>query len=197
MVNDKFSTLLIALLGGAVAVLGIGQLTGAGADSGATSQQPMVIRVESPTAAAGGDGTTTVKLSDVAGLCALGSAPHSDGGSGGDGSARSASRAGSVAAVNSSGNSANANTNVLALNNQIGLEQKTVVVQQDQNAAVAAQQQQQDPTTTTVDPSLTAAQDTTPTTTAAPTVTTAAATTTTEAPTTTVAPTIDTTLPTG
>ena len=193
LVNDKLSTLLIALLGGAVAVLGVGQITGAGADSAATSQQPMIIRVESPAAAAGGDTTSTVKLSDVAGLCALGNAPHSDGsGSGSSGSAHSSSRAAAVGAVNSSGNSANANTNVLALNNQIGLEQKTVVVQQDTNGALAAQQQgqAQDPTTTTTDPTLTAtAQDTTPTT------TTAAPTTTTEAPTTTLAPTIDTTVP--
>jgi hypothetical protein len=190
-VNDKVSTLLIAVLGGAVAVLGVGQLTGAGADSGATSQQPTVIRVEIPS---GGDTTGLVKLSDVAGLCALGSAPHNEG-SAPNVSARSVSRAGSNSAVNSSGNSANVNTNVLALSNQIALDQKTVVVQESANAAAAAQQQAQDPTTTTVDPNATATDQGATTTTAAPTTTTAAPTTTTAAPTTTVAPTIDTSVP--
>ena len=184
--NDKVSTLLIAVLGGAVAVLGVGQLTGAGADSASTSQQPTVIRVESPS---GGDTTGLVHLSDVPGLCTLGSNTAKPNEETTNVSARGTGR--SNAAVNSSGNSANVNTNVAANNTQIALDQKTVVVA----GAVAAQQQQQDPTTTTVDPTLAATGDTTPTTTAAPTTTTAAPTTTTAAPTTTVAPTTDTSVP--
>jgi hypothetical protein len=187
-VKDKLATLLIAVLGGAVGVLGVGKITDAGADSPAASQRPVIVRVESPSATAGGD-TSLVRLSDVAGLCALRDTKADDDTHGSRGttnvSARSASRANAGAAVNSSGNSANTNTNVVALNNQIGLEQKTIVVQDSQNTAAAdatqdqnsAQQQdtqqqqttdQTQGTTTTTQPVVTSTQDPTPTTTTTP-----------------------------
>jgi hypothetical protein len=137
-VKEKLATLLIAIVGGAVGVLGVGAITDAGADSPtATSQQPVVVHVESPSTAAGGE--SFVKLSDVEGLCRLGAS--NDGGDGGGGSA---SQALAASAVNSSGNSANTNTNAIALNNQIGLEQTTVVVQSDDNTSQADAGQAQD-----------------------------------------------------
>jgi hypothetical protein len=137
-VNDKLSVLLIALLGGAVGVLGVGALSDAGADTPVASQQlPVVVNVESPSAVAGGNTDTgaTVKVADVDGLCSLGAKdPGHRGGTG------------VAASVNSSGNSANTNTNAIALNNQVGLEQRTIVVQYAQNQADAnaAQEQGQD-----------------------------------------------------
>jgi hypothetical protein len=132
-VKDKLATLLIAIVGAAVGVLGVGAITDADADSPtATSQQPVVVHVESPSTAAGGD--SFVKLSDVDALCQLGAATESGGGGGG---ASGGSQAQAAATVASSGNSANTNTNAVAVNNQIGLEQHTVVVQGDDNASQA------------------------------------------------------------
>jgi hypothetical protein len=132
VVNDKLATLLIAIVGGAVGVLGVGAITDAGADSPtATSQQPVVVHVEGPSTGAGGE--SFVKLSDIEGLCRLGASQDGDG----DGSGGSASQALAASAVNSSGNSANTNTNAIALTNQIGLEQTTVVVQSDDNTSHA------------------------------------------------------------
>jgi hypothetical protein len=142
VVNDKLVTLLIAIAGGAVGVLGVGAVTDAGADAPtATSSQPVVVHVEAPTAAAGGE--SFVKLSDVEGLCRLGAPPDGDGGGAG-----SATQALAASGVNSSGNSANTNTNAIALNNQIGLEQTTVVVQHDDNTSQADAAQAQDQTQT-------------------------------------------------
>jgi hypothetical protein len=91
----------------------------------------VVVHVESPSAAAGGE--RFVRLSDVDALCQLGAATDHDGGGGGG----AASGASAAATVASSGNSANTNTNAVAVNNQIGLEQQTLVVQGDDNASQA------------------------------------------------------------
>jgi hypothetical protein len=141
--QGKLRTVGLAGLGGIIGALAVGAIVSAGAsdvsdvghgDSGPVAAQEVgaALQIGDPVAAAGGDVTAN-------GVAAGDFTPAGGGKASGGGGAASSS------AVNSSGNSANTNTNAQAVNNQIGLDQETVAVQANDNtsSATATQAQEQ------------------------------------------------------
>jgi hypothetical protein len=97
--KDKVNTIVIATLAGAVGALGVGVISGAGADNAASSE-PVVVRVDQPAAADTGptECPAEVGAAEVGAVDAAGTGPSSTS------TANSASTASAAADSNSTGN---------------------------------------------------------------------------------------------